>query len=135
MKQIIVLQKNKNQFVSRMNNFTNQFFCLFKDNLEHFDTSDLDKSVPFDEQLIDKLQFSSLVISFSGLKKNEMVISTLIDFFRTNYKETDEEKTGKKTLVSYLSSLFLILGIILNSYNNVLLMHNDVHKVIYSLKN
>jgi hypothetical protein len=89
------------------------FFCLFKDNLEHFDTFDLDKAIPFDEQVVNKLQFSSLLISFSGLKNNEMIISALIDFFRTNYKETDEEKTEKKTLVSYLSRFF-ILGIILN---------------------
>ena len=54
-----------------------------------------------DDQLIDKNQFSSLLISFFGLKKNEMVISGLIDYLRSNYNETTEEKTAKKTLVSY----------------------------------
>ncbi|CAF0960589.1 unnamed protein product [Adineta steineri] len=66
-------------------------------NLEHFDTDDITKSNPYDEKLIDKKQFSSLLISFSGLKKDEMIVSALIDFFRTTYKETDEEKTEKKT--------------------------------------
>ncbi|CAF4348482.1 unnamed protein product, partial [Adineta steineri] len=55
------------------------------------------KSNPYDEKLMDKKQFSSLLISFSGLKKDEMIVSALIDFFRTTYKETDEEKTEKKT--------------------------------------
>ncbi|CAF4277078.1 unnamed protein product, partial [Adineta steineri] len=66
-------------------------------NLEHFDTDDITKSNPYDEKLMDKKQFSSLLISFSGLKKDEMIVSALIDFFRTTYKETDEEKTEKKT--------------------------------------
>jgi hypothetical protein len=78
-----------------------RFLCFFKDNLEHFDTNDHHKSIPFDTQLIDKNQFSSLLISFSSLKKNEMIISALIDYFRSNYQETNEEKTEKQTLVSY----------------------------------
>jgi hypothetical protein len=35
------------------------------------------------------------------MKKNEMIISGLIDYFRSNYKETNEEKNEKQTLVSY----------------------------------
>jgi len=84
------------------------FFCLFKDNLEHSDILDHDKSIPFDEQLIDKIQFSSLLISFSGLQKNEMIISALIDYFRSNYKETNEEKNEKTILVSDRNFFFNI---------------------------
>jgi hypothetical protein len=57
---------------------------------------DHDKSIAYDDQLIDKIQFSSLLISFSGLNKNEMIISALIDYIRSNYKETNEEKNEKK---------------------------------------
>ena len=74
---------------------------FFKDNLEHFDTTDHQKPILVDDQLIDKHQFSSLLISFAGLKKNEMIISGLIDYFRSNFNETTEEKTEKKILVSY----------------------------------
>lgn len=74
---------------------------MFKDNLEHFDIIEHNKSIAFDDQLIDKIQFSSLLISFSGIKKDELAISALIDYFRSNYKETNEEKNEKKTLVSH----------------------------------
>ncbi|CAF3746132.1 unnamed protein product [Rotaria sordida] len=77
--------------------FTNEHKPIY--NLEHFDTIDHEKSIQFDEQLIDKIQFSALLISFCGLKKNEMVISALIDYFRSNYKETNEEKNAKKILM------------------------------------
>ncbi|CAF4551796.1 unnamed protein product [Rotaria sp. Silwood1] len=77
--------------------FTNEQKPIY--NLEHFDTVDHEKSIRFDEQLIDKIQFSALLLSFSGVKKNEMVISALIDYFRSNYKETNEEKNAKKMLV------------------------------------
>jgi hypothetical protein len=79
------------------------------DNLEHFDIIDHQKSIPFDEQLINKIQFSSLLISFSGLKKNEIVISALIDYFRSNFKETNEEKNDKKTLVSITDDSEIII--------------------------
>ncbi|UJR33360.1 hypothetical protein I4U23_020808 [Adineta vaga] len=68
-------------------------------NLEHFDTGDRNKPVPFDEEFIDRRQFSSLLISFSGLKKNDLIVSALIDYFRASYKETEEDKTGKKTVL------------------------------------
>ncbi|CAF2853599.1 unnamed protein product [Rotaria sp. Silwood2] len=77
--------------------FTNEQKPIY--NLEHFDTIDHEKSIRFDEQLIDKIQFSALLMSFFGLKKNEMVISALIDYFRSNYKETNEEKNAKTILV------------------------------------
>lgn len=70
------------------------------DNLEHFDTSDHDTSIPYDEQLINKLQFSALLTSFAGWRKDEEIISALIDYFRSNYKETSEERNDKKALVS-----------------------------------
>ena len=79
------------------------FFRLFcfqsTDNLEHFDAHDHEASIPYDEQLLNKIQFSSLLISFVGVNKNEMVISALIDFFRSHYQETAEEKNEKKTQV------------------------------------
>ncbi|CAF0966176.1 unnamed protein product [Adineta ricciae] len=68
-------------------------------NLEHFDTNDQNKSAPYEDELIDKKQFSAMLISFSGLKKNDMVVSALIDFFRTSYKESEEDSTSKKTLL------------------------------------
>jgi hypothetical protein len=133
MNQIIVLQKHKNQFVRANHYIFQNFLFLFKDNLEHLDIIDHQKSIPFDEQLLDKIQFSALLMSFSGLKKNEMVISAVIDYFRSNYKETNDEKNEKKTLVSYGES-FHIEKMRLNSCNNVLSIHNDVCRVIYSLK-
>lgn len=72
---------------------------IFLDNLEHFDTSDQEKPIPYDEQLINKIQFSALLISFAGWRKDEEIISALIDYFRSNYKETLEERNDKKTLV------------------------------------
>ena len=77
-------------------------FCT--DNLEHFDTNDQNKSTPYEDELIDKKQFSAMLISFSGLKKNDMIVSALIDFFRTSYKESEEDSTSKKTLVSPLNN-------------------------------
>lgn len=82
---------------SLLNNFDISF--LFKDNLEHFEPVDHEKSTVYDEQLIDKIQFSSLLVSFFGLQKNELVVSALIDYFRSNYKELEEEKNEKKSLV------------------------------------
>ncbi|CAM4762867.1 unnamed protein product [Rotaria magnacalcarata] len=77
--------------------FTKELTPIY--NLEHFETGDHDKSILFDEQLIDKAQFSALLISFFGLKKNDMVISASIDYFRSKYRETIEEKHEKELLV------------------------------------
>ena len=70
------------------------------DNLEHFDTADRAKSIPFDERFVNRIQFSSLLISFIGLERNEMVVSALIDYFRSHYKETNDEANEKRNLVS-----------------------------------
>ncbi|CAF4754110.1 unnamed protein product [Rotaria socialis] len=78
--------------------FTKELTPIY--NLEHFETDDHDKSIRFDEQLIDKAQFSALLISFFGLKKNDMIISASIDYFRSKYRETTEEKHEKELLVS-----------------------------------
>mgnify|MGYP006892784499 FL=1 len=77
-------------------------FFRIEDNLEHFDDVNNNQSIAYDEQLMNKYQFSSLLNSFSGLKKNEMAISALIDYFRSNFKETNEEKTEKKQLVKHI---------------------------------
>ena len=37
-----------------------------------------------------------------------MIISALIDYFRSNYQETNEEKTEKKFIVSYLHCCYYI---------------------------
>lgn len=100
MKLIFVLQKNKNLFVSISSEFCVIVLRVFTDNLEHFEIHDYDRSLSFDEQLIDKIQFSSLLTSFSGLKKNEQVVSALVDYFRSHYKETNEEKNEKKNIVN-----------------------------------
>lgn len=73
------------------------FFLLHRlDNLEHFDTTDYDHSMPFDDEFLNKVQFSSLLNSFVDERKDERVVCALIDFFRVHFRETAEEKTLKK---------------------------------------
>ena len=82
------------------------------DNLEHFDTADRAKSIPFDERFLNRIQFSSLLISFIGLDRNEMVVSALIDYFRSHYKETNEEASEKRNLVRRTRDVLLSLDLI-----------------------
>lgn len=72
---------------------------MLQDNLEHFEMFDAEKSIPFDDEFLNKIQFSSLLNSFVRAEKNESIVCALIDFFRSNFVETAEEKTDKKNLV------------------------------------
>ena len=75
------------------------FLIFISDNLEHFDTDEFNNPIPLDDQLLNRVQFSALLLAFLGAEKNESIVCALIDYFRTNYRETPDDKNKKRNLV------------------------------------
>ncbi|CAF0769314.1 unnamed protein product [Didymodactylos carnosus] len=65
-------------------------------NLESLTFLSKNESFPFHERLINEEQFCALLKAFIGNEKDELTTTALVDFFKTLYNETPEEKTDKK---------------------------------------